>query len=55
MRKLKDGSPAGYGNRDREMAEVLAKAPTRAEADKIAQADGHKDAAGARKWLRDRS
>jgi hypothetical protein len=55
MRKLKDGSPAGYGDKDRQMAEVLAEAPTRAEADKIARADGHKDAKAARAWLRERS
>jgi hypothetical protein len=54
-RKLNDGTPAGYGAKDRQLAEDLSKATSKAQADKIARADGHKDAEGARSWLKDRS
>jgi len=54
-RKLKDGTPTGYGRADRKMADDLSKAKTRAEADKIAQDRGLKDAQDARDWLQERS
>lgn len=54
-RKLKDGSSAGYGPKDRKLAEDLAKATSKAQADKIARDDGHNDAQDARAWLKDRS
>jgi hypothetical protein len=54
-RKLKDGSPAGYGRADRKMAEDLSKATSKAQADKVARDRGLKDARDARDWLRDRS
>lgn len=54
-RTLPDGTPAGSGSSDRHLAEALASASTPAEADQIAHAAGHQDAADARKWLEDRS
>jgi hypothetical protein len=54
-RTLKDGTPAGYGEQDRRMAEALSAAATPAERDKIAQAHGLRDAQDAGDWLRGRS
>lgn len=54
-RELNDGTPAGYGSADRKLAEDLSKATSKDQADKIAKADGHKDARDAESWLRDRS
>jgi hypothetical protein len=54
-RTLDDGSPAGYGRLDREMAQALGKAPGQEEADKIARDNGLRDARDARDWLASRS
>lgn len=48
-------SENGYGDMDRKLAGALRSASTKDEADKIAQADGHKDAADATDWLHGRS
>jgi hypothetical protein len=48
-------TPAGYGRKDREMARALARAASPKEADRIARANGLKDARDARNWLRERS
>lgn len=55
MQTLPNGQPAGYGARDRRLAERLAAAASAAEADKIARDAGHEDAADARQWLAERS
>ena len=55
MRKLNSGEPAGYGPKDRQLAEDLRTAGSAADRNEIAKADGHKDAEGAAKWLKDRS
>lgn len=55
MRKTDSGSPAGYGPQDRKLAEDLERAASKAEADRIARADGHQDAKGALNWLKGRS
>jgi hypothetical protein len=55
MRTLDDGTPAGYGRADRELAERLSQAESAAEADRIARLDGHKDVNDARLWLFERS
>jgi hypothetical protein len=55
MRKVPGGKPAGYGRADREMAKALDKAPSQAEADRIARENGLKDAKDARNWLRERA
>jgi hypothetical protein len=54
-RTLSNGDPAGYGPADRQLATGLASAKSDADADTIARADGHKDAAAARDWLAGRS
>lgn len=48
-------SENGYGDKDRELADALRSASTKKEADEIAKADGHKDAADAADWLKGRS
>jgi len=48
-------NPRGYGRQDREMTKALARAKSPAEADRVARADGLKDARDARSWLRERS
>jgi len=45
----------GYGDADAKLARDLRAARNAAEADRIAQADGHKNAEAARQWLKDRS
>lgn len=55
MRKIKDGSPAGYGRADRELATAIAKAPNAAAVDKIARDGGFKDADDAKNWLGERA
>ncbi len=48
-------SGSGYGEQDERMADALRKAGTKAEADRIAKANGHSDAEDAENWLRERS
>lgn len=45
----------GYGELDRQLAEALRSARTTEEADRIARADGLRDARDAADWLRERS
>lgn len=45
----------GYGARDAKLAKDLRGAKNKAEADRIARKDGHRDAKDAKSWLRGRS
>jgi hypothetical protein len=54
-RALTGGNPKGYGRQDRQMARALANAKDENEADRIARANGLRDARDARSWLRERS
>lgn len=45
----------GYGARDAKLAKDLRGAKNKAEADRIARKDGHKNAKDAKDWLKGRS
>lgn len=45
----------GYGSEDRALADALRKCKNAEQADAVARADGHVDAAGAVNWLTERS